>query len=377
VRGGSHARYVPSGHLVYGAAGTLRAVAFDPATLATRGTPVPVVSDVVVKSTGGVDAAMADDGTLAYVQGAAAGGDADRTLVWVDRSGREVPLDLPAGRYFDPELSPDGSRIALAVEAAGNLDVWVIYIADGRRRRITFGPATDRYPLWTPDGKALVFMSARDGVPAIYRKGLDADLAEEKIFGDPTRTLVPWSWSADGQTLVLSELATTGSSFYDVGALTLSGKPVWKSLLGTAFLESQPVVSPDGKWMAYMSNEGGDGGVYVRPFPDVTAGVEQVSTEGGNNPVWPRDGRELLYRNGNEILSVAVELSPTFRPRTPEVLFMGTYFDEVGTQWDATRDGKRLLMLKPVASDAAEVRQNQIVVVQNWAEELKRLVPVK
>ncbi len=385
VRGGSHAHYVQAGggergHLVYAAAGTLRAVPFDLAMIETRGTPVPVVVDVVTKATGGVDAVVAGDGTLAYVSGGgAAGTGADRMLVWVDRSGREEPLDMPAGRHFDPRLSPDGSRIAVATEAAGNTDVWVIDTAGGRRRRITFDPAIDRYPLWTPDGKALLFQSARDGTLGVYRKMLDTDRAEERLFTDSTRYVVPWSWSADGETLVTTELALTGGSGYDVGALSLSGTPVWKGLLGSTFTEGQPVVSPDGKWMAYGSTEGGGGsGVYVRPFPDVRAGVEQVSTDGGNNPDWTRNGRELVYRNGDTMMAVPVELSQAFRAGTPEVLFKGTYFNDIGTQWAVTRDGTRFLMMKPVAASdgtGGEQARPHITIVLNWTEELKRLAP--
>ena len=132
--------------------------------------------------------------------------------------------------------------------------------------------------------------------------------------------------------------------------------------------------------MAYASTEGGGGnGVYVRPFPDVTAGVEQVSTEGGTNPSWTRDGRELVYRSGDTILAVPIESSPTFRAGTPEVLFKGTWFDELGTQWAVTRDGTRFLMLKPSAASngaGGEQAGPQITIVLNWTEELKRLVPV-
>ena len=376
VRGGSHAHYVSSGHLVYAAAGTLRAVPFDLARLEALGTPVPVVSDVVTKTTGGVDAVVAEDGTLAYVSGGL--GVTERTLVWVDRSGREEPLDVPAGRHSDPGLSPDGSRIALATDDAGNTDVWIFDTAGERRRRITFDPAIDRSPLWTSDGQTLLFFSTRDGTFGVYRNGLDADRAEEPLFTDPSRMVLPWSWSADGQTLLTSELAQ-GDSGFDVGAVTVRGERTRTGLLESAFVEGAPVVSPDGQWMAYNSNEGGgDQGVYVRPFPDVTAGVEQVSTEGGQNPHWTRDGHELVYRHLDTIMAVPVELSPTFRAGTPDVLFSGIYFDTLGAQWDVTPDGERFLMLKPVAaSDAAgrEQARPQITVVQNWLEELRRLVP--
>jgi serine/threonine-protein kinase len=381
VRGGSHAHYMQSGHLVYAAAGTLRAVPFDLAALQPRGAPVPVIADVMTKATGGVDAVVAGDGTLAYVSGGSATGTgSERTLVWVDRSGREEPLALRAGRHFDPRLSPDGSQIALTTEDAGNTDVWIIDVASGRRRRVTFDPGLDRYPLWTPDGKAVLFYSTRNGTQGVYRKRLDTDTSEERLFTERTRLVVPWSWSVDGQTLVTSELASTGASGFDLGALSLGGTPAWKSLLATAFQESQPVVSPDGKWMVYSSNEGGGGGgVYARPFPEVTAGVEQVSTEGGTNPVWTRAGRELVYRNRDTIVAVSVESSQTFRTGTPGVLFKGIYFDEVGTQWDVTRDGTRFLMLKSAAAagDAAgrEQAPPQITIVLNWIEELKRLVP--
>ncbi len=380
VSGGSYPRYAPTGHIVYGFQGTLRAVPFDADQLTVTGDPVSILEGVRTLNTGAADFALAQDGSLVYVAGAA-GVASTRTLVWVDRQGREEPVGAPPGIHFDPRLSPDGGQIALATDDdAGNTDVWTFDTAGGRRRRITFDPALDRYPLWTSDGLALLFSSARDGTLGVYRKGLDADRAVEPFFSDPSnRGVTPWSWSADGQTLVMSELAAQGDSGFDVGAVTVGGERTRTGLLESAFEESEPVVSPDGQWMAYSSTErGGDSGVYVRPFPDVTAGVEQVSTEGGANPHWTRDGRELVYRNGDTIMAVPIELSPAFRAGTPEVLFSGTYFDGIGDQWDVTRDGNRFLMLKPVAaSDAAGQEQAlpQIILVQNWFEELRRLVP--
>ena len=155
VRGGSHAHYVPSGHLVYAAAGTLRAVPFDLARLETRGTPVPVVPDVVTTVNGGVDAVVAGDGTLAYVSGSGAMG-APRTLVWVDRQGRETPIPAPPRPYLLPALSPDGTRVAVFANDQER-DLWLWDLGRTTLTRLTFDPGVDVYPVWTPDGRRLIF----------------------------------------------------------------------------------------------------------------------------------------------------------------------------------------------------------------------------
>ena len=381
--GGGFPQYLPTGHLAFTRAGALLAVPFDPDRLAVSGVPVQVLTGIETTSSlslGGLGAhyTVSRGGMLAFVPGMSAG--AGRTLVWVDRSGREEPLDVQAGIFRDPRLSPDGSRMAITAEDAGNLDIWVMDTVGRSRRRITFESTADRYPLWTPDGKALLFFSARARGRGVYRKLVDTDSAEEPLLVDPARAIVPFSWSADGQTLLTSELMGVN---FDIGVATLGGEATRKTLLGSPFQESGPEVSPDGKWMAYISNEGGGAnGVYVRPFPNVTSGVEQISTGGSlsGDPHWTRGGRELVYRSGDAILAVPIELSPTFRAGTPAVLFKGTYFNETGPQWDVTPDGNRFLMLKPAgASGAAAGDQTrpQIVLVQNWFEELKRLVPVK
>ena len=185
VRGGSHAHYVPSGHLVYAAAGTLRAVPFDLARLETRGTPVPVVPEVVTTACGGVDAVVAGDGTLAYVSGGGvAGANAPRTLVWVDRQGRETPIPAPPRAYVYPRLSPDGTRVAVYAIDQEN-DIWVWDLGRTTLTRATFDPGTDDYPVWTPDGRRVIFSSERAGARNLFWQAADGTGAVERLTESP------------------------------------------------------------------------------------------------------------------------------------------------------------------------------------------------
>jgi serine/threonine-protein kinase len=183
VRGGSHARYVPSGHLLYTAAGTLRAVAFDLAGVKTRGTPVPVIADAVISRFGDVDAAVAGDGTLAYVSGGSAS--RARSLVWVDRQGRETPISAPPHGYTFPRLSPDGTRVAVFL-AEQDTDIWMVDLGHGTFQRVTHDPGVDIHPVWTPDGRQLIFTSTREGgIRNLFRQAWDGTGGVERLTDSP------------------------------------------------------------------------------------------------------------------------------------------------------------------------------------------------
>ena len=178
VRGGSHAHYVPSGHLVYAAAGTLRAIGFDLARLETDGTPVPVIPQVATISTGAVEAVVAGNGTLAYIPGGVAVG-AQRTLVWVDRQGQETPIAAPPRAYHYPRIAPDGTRVALYRIDQEN-DIWLWDLARQTLTRVTFDAAADSYPVWTPDGRRLLFSSERAGPRNLFGQAADGTGAVER-----------------------------------------------------------------------------------------------------------------------------------------------------------------------------------------------------
>ena len=393
VRGGSHAHYVSSGlgspkraeresgHLVYAAAGTLRAVAFDLATLETRGTPVPVVTDVVMTlNTGGVDAVVASDGTLAYVLGGAigAGFGVPRTLVWVDRQGRETPIPAPPRTYLYPRLSPDGSRVAVSA-ADREADIWVWDLSRTTLTRATVGPRLDTYPVWTPDGHRLLFGSDRAGARNLYWQAADGTGAAERLTESPNQQN-PAGVSPDGRRLIFTEVAPKTAD--DVMQIELDGTHRVTALVQSPFAERNGIVSPDGRWLAYEANDSGRVEIYVRPFPDVNSGHWQVSTAGGTRPLWARNGQELFYASPTgALMRVGVERASSWAATTPTLLVKEGYFTipdgTLGRTYDITPDGQRFLMIKEAGGTDQTAAPLQIIVVQHWTEELKRLVPTK
>jgi hypothetical protein len=377
VRGGSQAQYVPSGHLVYAAAGTLRATAFDLTRLEPIGTPVPVVPQIVMLQSGTAEFDVARDGTLVYVSGGA-GARPPRTLVWVDRQGREEAIKAaPARAYTYPRLSPDGTRVALDIRDQEN-DIWVWDFVRETLSRVTFDPGIDRAPVWTPDGRRLVFSSQASGsaLGTLFWQAADGTGTPERLAQSPSVQL-PSAVLPDGTRVVFSEFNASTSG--DVMTLTLERDSPVQPLLQTAFDERNGDVSLDGRWLAYESNDSGQRQISVRPFPDVNRGRWQVSTGGGTQPVWARNGQELFYLAPNgALMSVRVERGTTWRAGTPTKLIDAQYYVGVGAAraYDVSPDGQKFLMIKEARPSDDAPPPAQVVIVQNWAEELKRLVPV-
>jgi len=378
VRGGSHAQYVPSGHLVYGVAGTLRAIVFDLDRLEAVGAPIPVLPEVTMTGNGAAGFAVARDGTLVYVPGDAAVRRAARTLVWVDRQGREEPINAPARQYTYPRISPDGTRVALDVRDQQN-DIWIWHLARGTLTRFTLDPAEDQYPVWTPDGRRLLFRSARSGQSNLFWQAADGTGAVERL----TQSENPqWAYAMtrDGTRLVFRE--DNPKTGRDLMALTLDKQRQAHPLVRTTFAEFNGEISPDGRWLAYQSSESGQNEIFVQPFPNVGEGRWQISTGGGAEPLWARGGQELFYlAPTGALMSIRIERAQTFAFGTPTKLFEGRYFlvDPVaeGRKYDVSPDGKHFLMIKPGGAVEQTAPPANIIVVQNWLEELKRLVPTK
>jgi Tol biopolymer transport system component len=377
VRGGSHAHYVPSGHLVYAAAGTLRAVAFNLATLETRGTPVPVVPDVVTTVAGGVDAAVAGDSTLVYASGGVAAFGAPRTLVWVDRQGHETPIPAPPRPYVFPRLSPDGTRIAVYVQDQMNILLW-----DLRRTTLTpavFDPSVAIFPVWTPDGRRLIFSSDRAGARNVFWQAADGTGAVERLSESPNQQ-VPVSVSSDGRRLILTDVGPKTAE--DVTQVELDGTHRVTPLVQSPFAERNGVISPDGRWLAYEANDSGRFEIHVRPFPEVKSGHWLVSTTGGTRPLWSRSGQELFYVSPTgALMRVGVERGPSWAATTPTLLVKARYLMRpifsLGRTYDIAPDGQRFLMIKEADGTDQTAPPPQLVVVQHFDEELKRLVPRK
>ena len=281
VQGGGSPHYVSTGHLLYGAAGTLRAVRFDPDRLEATGSPTPVLEGVITKPVGAASFSVAPDGTLVYIAGQS--DTAKRTVVWVDRQGHEEPIDVPVRAYAYATLSPDGSRVALDVREASN-DIWIWDLQRKTLTRLTFDPGLNRGPLWAPDGRHLAFSGDLDGVENVYWQAPDGSSPAEPLTHEST-IANPQSFSPDGTRLVFLQPANPP---YDLGVVTLQGQRRSELILHEPYSEANGAVSPDGRWLAYQSNESGRDEVYVRPFPDVNSGRWQVSVNGGTRPRWAR-----------------------------------------------------------------------------------------
>ena len=371
VRGGSHAHYVPSGHLVYGGGGRLWAVAFDLRRLEVVGTPAPVLDGVATTFLGAANVAVAGNGSLVYVPGGAdAGG--RQTALWVDRQGRSSPLPgLPVDSYRDVRVSPDGARVAFATAT----DVWTYDIARATLSRLTTDGASDRSPLWTPDGQRIVFTSNRSGYPELFWRPADGSGMDLPLLTRATdlRDLRGTGWSKDGTQLLFTEV-TQGPGA--VGQFAVERPSDVQMLLKSSFSHDRAVVSPHGAWMAYQSNVSGRSEIYVEHYPDL-GGRQQVSSSGGVLPLWSRTGGDLFFTSSGsrELMAVAVQSSPLVMG-PPHVLF-GLEFPPRGGNhpYDIAPDG-RFVILRPAQEGSSRGRSTNLIVVQNWFEELKRLVPV-
>ena len=312
----SDAQYVPTGHLVFVAGGSLHAVRFDLDRLLVRGEPVPLGDDVLVKQGGAADYALTRNGTLVYVT-AESGRPPPRSLVWVDRKGREEPLDMPQRSYGPGRISPDGRRVAIGIKDSGNADVWTFDLAGGTLKRLTLLPGTNGLPVWTADGREIVFsMHDSKGVLNLYRLAADGSSGYEPITSS-SNPQWPTSITPDGTRVIGFDLAGRAPSGVTVVPFSgdSGGHQAIKSLFEGSFAES----SPNGRYLAYESEESGRTEVYVRAFPDVHNGPWQISTSGGSRPTWRRDGRELFYLDAaNAMHVVRVDTSgPTFVSSPP------------------------------------------------------------
>ena len=337
IPGGSYARYVPTGHIIYGAGGTLRAVGFDLDRLEVTTDPIPVVDEVNMKPTGAANFAVAENGSLVYVRGDTTSGLS--SLVWRDREGLEDPLALEPGVYNWPRVSPDGTRVAVTV---GNEDVWVSELARGTLSRVTTAPGIDNVPLWIPDSERVVFASMREGEGrfSFFQKRADGTGPAEKLLTSDGRGFFrPFGWSSDGTRMIFDY---GPPPFLDVGVLTMEGEETWEPLLQSEANESVPELSPDGAWIAYNSDQTGQCEVYVQRFPDL-GDRRQISTSGGSEAHWSPDGRELFYRESTRLMSVSIDLEPNFSPGSPEIVFDGLppAASCLGLTYDLSPDGQR------------------------------------
>jgi hypothetical protein len=358
---GSQAEYVDvsrgagkAGYLTYAAAGTVRAVPFDPVRLEALGTPVPVVERVPMKPRGAANYAVSRAGTLLYMIGAV-DQTTPRSLVWVDRKGHEEPIGAPLRAYGTPRLSPDGTRVAAEIYDQ-NTDIWIWDFALKTLRRLTFDPAGEGMSVWTPDGRGIIYESGP--VPNLYRRAADGTGTVERLVTSATAQW-PTAITPDGAHLV---------GFERSGVIFVPLTPLRPSV-DTRFEGAFADVSPNGRYLTYQSSESGRDEIYVRPFPRVDSGRWQVSTAGGTRPVWARSGRELFYLDAsNALTSVQVSASgPTFSAGKPATVFETKYVESNPSRhYDVSADGQRFLMIKDTATADSNATPASMVVVLNW-----------
>jgi serine/threonine-protein kinase len=386
VQGGTDPHYVQSGHLVYATAGSLRAVRFDLDRLEVQGTAVPIVDHVATKAaTAEAMFAIARNGTLLYRTGDIQSAPALRTLVWVNRQGHEEPLGVPPRAYAYARLSPDSTKLALDIRDQEN-DIWTWdLVRHGPLTRLTFDPGLNRFGVWSrPDGKRIAFSAQRDGVENVYQQEAVGVGTVEQLTNRPGQT-IPQVFTPDGTQLLF---LTPQAPPYDIGVVNLTGDRHVDLLLHGPQSETNPDISPDGKWLAYESDESKVPEIYVRPFPNVETGRWQISSGGGSRPVWARSGREVFYEstepNGARTLkiwAVPVDAGATFTYGMPQPVVDGPYLTpQAGRPYDVSADGKRFIMIKdatPTTSPGVFAPPSQLVVVLNWTEELKQRVPTR
>jgi serine/threonine-protein kinase len=370
-KGASMAAYIPTGHLIYARAGQLFAVPFDAARLQVTGTATPVVQNVAADTSSGAAFFSISNIDLIYISGPTI--NERNSLVWADRTGAVTALPAPPHHYRDVRLSPDGQRVAVVI-AEKTQDVWIYDIRGNTLNRLTF-EGQDLSPVWTPDGKRIIYQAALGGglsqlkwIPA------DGSGPSQALVDPDSRPPFPVSVSPDGKFLSYKYL--NGGMML----LPLQGehKPIPISSIDSAGLS--PTFSPDGRWIAYVSNHNVDLQVFVQPYPP-TGGRWQVSTQEGNKPRWsngetPGGGKQLFYVDGKDtVMEASIDTKIGFNAGTPQVFFKGLYHPAGSTNdYSVTPDGRRIIMMKNAEGNDVPTH---MVIVLNWFEELRRLASPK
>jgi Tol biopolymer transport system component len=378
VHADSMAEFAPPDQLLYVQGDTLFTHTMDMGGLQLVGEPVLVTQPTFVTPQGRAGFSVSNTGVLVHATGPGllGGGGAIRSLTWVSRDGKEESIGAPDRSYVYPRISPDGTRVALDTRDADN-DIWVWHFVRQTLTRLTFSPEFDRFPVWTVDSRRVLFSSGSGADQNLFAVAADGTGTPERLTNSPNAP-APTSTSPDGAQVVFHENAGMGTQ---LNLVELGGshrvEPLAHSRPGT---KRNGMISPDGRWIAYESDESGRFEIYVRPYPDVQAGRWQVSTDGGVRPVWNPNSRELFYAStDNSLMLVRVEAAQSWLGSTPERLFSNPNLSSpaglAGLSYDISPDGRRFLILKLKSSQETTSDPVQLLVVQNWHEEVKRLVP--
>ncbi len=353
-----------TGQLLFARAGTLVAQKFDPRTQALSGEAVPVADNVRRSSRWETEFSISRNGLLVFAVGSST---EPAQLVLVDRSGRDAGLaSKTIADYRSPRFSSDETRVVTAIADPGTTkgDIWVLDVARGTSTRLTFDPENDWNPFWSPDDRRVYFSSARTGRVDVFAKSSSGTGKDEPVYGSPNPDYL-WSVSADGATgWVATFPPKLGTDIVRVDLKTGAASV----FLSTPFNETHPVPSPDGRWLAYSSNESGRNEVYVQSLLD-DGGKWQISTDGGTRPAWTRGGRELIYQGSDrKLVAVDIRLEPTFQAGTPNPLFDPRARVMNFQSWDVSADGARFLVSRAMETRGVE----PLTLVQNWAATLKK-----
>jgi serine/threonine-protein kinase len=374
VNNAVYARYVPTGHLLYVTTDrTLMVVPFDQNAMKITGEPTALVEGIRLTPSSTVDLAVSDKGTLLYTRGAGTG---KQELVWVTRDGKAQSVDPDwQGSFGEPSLSPDGKRLAVTLlpnasydGIARTSDIWIKRMDRGPSIKLTLDGMTSSYAAWTPDSRSVTFSSNNAGPFDLWTKRADGS-TQAALQVHEKRGLYSPRWSPDGKWLVF-RTAREQAGAGDILGIRPGIDTVAVPLAATKFTENAPAVSPDGRWLAYSSNESGQYDVYVVPFPNTAAAKWAVSTRGGTEPLWSHSGRELFYRDvAGNLVAVEVQSAPTFALGRSTALFpAAAYFSFArGLEYAVAPDDRRFLMIRQVPGGAPD----ELIVVDNWFEELK------
>jgi Tol biopolymer transport system component len=382
ARGGNTPRYLATssrmGHLIYVNKATLVAVPFDLDKLETHGAAVPVLDDVAYTSSNGAGQFdFSQTGTLVYRK-ARGGASGMVTLQWIDPTGKKEPLRAEPGSYLSSRLSPDGKRVALTVRERGSTDVWVYEPRRDAMTRLTFGGGVYDFPVWSPGGQHVVFASEGHGIFQARSDGA----SQPQPLTQAKSLQMPKSFTPDGKRLVYEDDAAGNRQIWmvpveDQDGKLKAGKP--EQFLKSNFQDRYADVSPDGRWLAYGSNESGRYEVYVRAFlppSSSQAGKWQISNGGGDVPRWSPNGRELVYQSGDQIMAVGFSVKgSTFVAEKPRLWIAKLDSGIFSGQWDLAPDGKRVAVLTPVESTQAPMQEHEVVLLVNFFDELRRKVP--
>ena len=361
ILNGAMARYVSTGHIVYAtSSGTLMAAPFDVRRLEITGPSVPLAEGLAIATNATAQFAVSRSGAIVYGTGVGFRSE----LVWVSRTGAVTPIDPSwTAEFGSPVLSPDGTRAAVAIQTQESRDVWIAQLDRGPRLRLTLDGDRNDYPSWSSDGRWVTFSSDRKSPSFdLWTKRSDGS-GEPTLELDETWAIAESLWSPDGAWFV-HRTSTNEPGAGDIlgRRIDRGGKPV--PIVATRFTEMSPAISPNSRWLAYVSTESGRGEIVVTPFPNAGDSRFPVSIDGGSEPVWSRDGRELFYRNGKEeMVSVRVETGANFSIGATTALFPASDFMRQGPhrQYDVAPDGQRFIMVRPIGAG----RQTRLILLRN------------